>query len=76
VGIFDRVKGLCREQVDSCKKCRTNKSGDNHVIYQIEKLKGHFRSVPRALYIHKEWLMIHRVLVSSIVIKNAIWNQI
>jgi hypothetical protein len=54
-----------------------NRLYDNHVIStKIEKLKGHFRSVLRALYIYKEWLMTHRVLVSSIVIRNAIWNQI
>jgi len=45
-------------------------------MYRFEKLKGHFRSDPRALYIYKEWLMTHRVLVSSIVIRKAIWNQI
>ena len=42
------------------------------MIYQFEKLEGHFKSVPRALYIHKEWLMTYRILVSSIVIRNAI----
>jgi hypothetical protein len=51
-------------------------SCDNHVIYQFEKLKGHFKSVLRALFIYKEWLMTHRVLVSSIVKRNTIWNQI
>jgi hypothetical protein len=34
------------------------------------------KSDPRALYIQKEWLMTHRVLVSSIVIRNTICNQI
>jgi len=40
--------------IQSCKKCRTKKLCDNNVIYQFQKLGGHFRSVPRALYIHLE----------------------
>jgi len=46
------------------------------VIYQLRSLRDTL-GVFQGLYIYiKEWLMTYRVLVSSIVIRNAIWNQI
>ena len=39
----------------SCgKKSKVNKSCDNHVIYQIEKLEEYFKSALKALYIYLE----------------------